>query len=287
MGKETVYRRLRGDIHFTFSEACIIASKLGVSLDSLANIKKLEKPIFELELSPNNPVDYLYFKIAQHEMSYEYFTKTPNIVEESIFNNIPYSMLFPHKELFSFRIFKMLYQLDNKSFTQTFESFSIPEVIDKKREKLLHSQFHTPKHSWILNRNLFLSFLRDINYFWRLKLVSDEKKMLMKKELRELLLFFEDIATYGLKKYNVEAWIYLCNIDTTANYTYMKGENFERAYMDGIYMMDTISSSDPLICKFHRDWIESVKRFSTLISVGGEMDRKNFFEEQKELINEL
>lgn len=287
MGKETVYRRLRGDIHFTFSEACIIASKLGISLDNLATISKMGKPTFELEISPSNPMDYIYFKVAQHEKSYELFNNTPNLIEESVFNNMPYSMLFAYKELFNLRIFKLLYQLDTKCLPKDFDSFYLPDEIHERREKLVRMNFYTSHHSWILNRNLFLSMAREINYFYRLRLISDEKKEILKKELIELLTYIEDRATYGMKKYNAQSWIYLCNIDTTANYTYIKGEDFERAYMDGVYLLDTISSSDTIICKFHREWIESVKRFSTLISVSGEIERRNYFEEQKELIKEF
>ena len=33
IGKEAVYRRLRGEVPFTFTEAAVISQKLGVSLD--------------------------------------------------------------------------------------------------------------------------------------------------------------------------------------------------------------------------------------------------------------
>ena len=35
IGKEAVYRRLRGEVPFTFTEAAVISQKLGVSLDQL------------------------------------------------------------------------------------------------------------------------------------------------------------------------------------------------------------------------------------------------------------
>lgn len=287
MGKETIYRRLRGDTHFTFSEACIIANKLGISLDKLAEIDKNEKPVFELELSPNNPIDYIYYKLAQHEESYDYFIDTPNLVEASVFNTLPYSMLFPYEELFKFHMFKLIYQLYNKKMPQDFSSLILPKDINERRKNLAKKNFYTPQHTLILNRNLFQSFLDEIKYFYTLELISDDKKEILKDELLEMVLNFRSMSERGLKGDDVETWIYLSNVDLNSNYTYVKGEGFERAYMDGIYLMDTISSSDPLICRFHREWIESLKRFSTLISISGEIERKNFFEKQIKLIYEF
>ena len=38
IGKEAVYRRLRGEVPFTLNEASIISKKLGVSLDQIVGI---------------------------------------------------------------------------------------------------------------------------------------------------------------------------------------------------------------------------------------------------------
>ena len=35
IGKEAVYRRLRGEVPFTFKEAALVSRKLGISLDTI------------------------------------------------------------------------------------------------------------------------------------------------------------------------------------------------------------------------------------------------------------
>ena len=85
----------------------------------------------------------------------------------------------------------------------------------------------------------------------------------------------------------MESLIYLSNVNVYYSYTLVRGNDFVCSYMDGIYSLNTILSTDAIICKMHEEWIESLKRFSTLISVSGEIDRRSFFSLQKKQIEDL
>jgi len=287
MGKETAYRRLRGDIPFTFSEACVIAQKLKISLDELAKIGRTDKPVFELELSPDSPIDYVLYKMDQYEQSYDFFLNTSNIIMESICNTIPYPLFFPFENLFRIYLFRIIYQTEHKKDFQSFSDFILPDDLNKRRIEMADKNQLMPEDSLIFDRNIFSAFMSQIKYFYNIGLITGEEKEIIKEELAQLLSDFEEMAIAGKKKSGTKSWIYLSNIDFDCNYCYVKGDGFERAYMDGIYLMDTISSSDPYICKFHQLWIDSLKKYSTLISISGEIERKTFFNEQKRVLNLL
>ena len=53
MSKEAIYRRLRGEVAFTFSEVAIIASQLGISLDKIIGTSFKSNAMFDI-----NIVDY-------------------------------------------------------------------------------------------------------------------------------------------------------------------------------------------------------------------------------------
>ena len=62
--KDAVYRRLRGEVSFTFSEMEIIAQSMGISLDSIAGIENLQIKPSRLNISRQvNPtaIDYEMF----------------------------------------------------------------------------------------------------------------------------------------------------------------------------------------------------------------------------------
>ena len=50
LGKEAVYRRLRGEVPFTLAEAATISQKMGVSLDKLAGTNADSNAIFDLNI---------------------------------------------------------------------------------------------------------------------------------------------------------------------------------------------------------------------------------------------
>jgi len=284
MGKETAYRRLRGDVPFTFSEACIIAQKLGISLDNLAEIERPKRPVFELELSPDNIGDYLEQKLLQYEVSYESFINIDNIKMHTACNTIPFSYICGYENLFKLFSFKIKYQLRDDGRTHKFNEVQLSEDINRRRKELAKRYMLLSNIYIVIDRNIFVYFINEIKYFFTLGLISEEEKENIKRELYELMSDMEYVSDSGKNRSGHTSLLYLSNVDFNSNYTYIYGDNFERAYMDAIYLLDTISSSDPQICYIHKTWIESLKRYSTLITVSGERDRRLYFDEQKELI---
>ena len=176
LGKETAYRRLRGEIPFTFSEVCAIADKLGMSLDSLIKSEKKYNSSFELEISLENPLDYVDFKLAQHEKSYKFFLDLSNMVIGSVFSVIPYSYLLPYEQLFRFYLFKMVYQMASKSIPQDFADFILPESINNRRMCIAKENTWLSSDVIILDRCIFTTFWMEIKYFFKLGFITTTKK---------------------------------------------------------------------------------------------------------------
>ena len=64
IGKEAVYRRLRGEVPFTFTEAAVISQKLGVSLDQLIGANFGGNALFGLNIVHYaDPVETYYAMI--------------------------------------------------------------------------------------------------------------------------------------------------------------------------------------------------------------------------------
>ena len=50
IGKEAIYRRLRGEVPFTLEEAALISRKLGVSLDNVIGVCFSSNAVFDLNV---------------------------------------------------------------------------------------------------------------------------------------------------------------------------------------------------------------------------------------------
>lgn len=287
LGKETAYRRLRGDVPFTFSESCIIARKLEISLDRLAYVHGSGKPVFELEIFPDNPLNYIHYRLTQHEQSFNFFINAELSTMMTACSMLPVSFFFNYELLLKVHAFRLIYQVQTEAPIYKFGEFVFPEEFNTKRKFLVEQGHLLPESIIIFDHRIFTAFIKSTLYFHSLDIITDKEREDIKNELGELITDLEEETTRGKNKGETRTQWYLSNIDFYYNYTYIEGGNFRRAYMDGIYMMDTISSSDPQICVMHKKWIESLKRYSTLISVSGEKERKAFFEKQREFLKEL
>ena len=287
LGREASYRRLRNEISFTFAEACLLSKSLGISLNSIALIDNVESHVFHFRINPSDLENYAYHKLFEHEDSFKMLLNGSVLYTMSACSAIPYSFFLPYENLSKFRLFKWIYQTENKLIPSKFSDIVLPQNIQNIQRHLGSKLYKMPENIFIFDRNMFASCLDEFKYFYNLGLITDEELSRLKNEFRQSMEDFETLAVHGKNQIGQRVWVYLSNIDFDSSYTFVKGIDFERAYIDGIYLMDTIVSSDPVICKMHREWIESLRKYSTLISVSGEMQRRSFFEKQKMLIDTI
>ncbi|MFV0417317.1 MAG: hypothetical protein ACK5KT_01120 [Dysgonomonas sp.] len=106
----------------------------------------------------------------------------------------------------------------------------------------------------------------------------------MKDELNSLLNELYTYAVTGQYGSDTEIYLYLSNVDIEASYVLVEGNGISQAHL-AIYGISGINSQNKNIRNVHNEWIESLKRYSTLITFGGEIQRHKFFKEQKNIIN--
>lgn len=80
--------------------------------------------------------------------------------------------------------------------------------------------------------------------------------------------------------------IYISNINFEATYSYLDTSTIQLSLIR-IYSINSISTQDSEMFRGLKEWIQSLKKFSTLISESGEMQRIQFFKQQREFIDTL
>jgi hypothetical protein len=288
LGKESAYRRLRGDIVFTFAEACVLTKHLQFSLDGIIDSKEIGKESsFKLDLRADDVINYMQKKNEQISGYYNLFSSISDLVIESVCPTIPHVFLSMYETLSKMIMFKLSFHFEQGICFERFEDLSIPYKLMDEQTDLARKTAFSHKNVLIISRNILSSFITEVNYFNHIGIISSEEKEKMKEELHNMMKMLENLSIKGETEDGMRSWIYISNVDLSFNYSYAKGKNFEQAYMDGIYMMDTIVSSDPFICKMHKKWIDSLKKYSTLISVSGQKERIEFFDYQKSVIDKM
>ena len=259
IGREAIYRRLRGEVPFTLEEAALISRKLGVSLDKIVGVSFSANAVFDLNVVDHDDPFNAYFTIlSRYVKIFRAFQDDPTTALGTSSNTIPQTLYLKHDLLSKFRLFKWMYQ--NKHIQcNHFENLKIPEkLVDTQREFVSLTQYiHSTDYIW--DNMIFHHLVNDIKYFSDIHLIS--------------------CAGNSVR-------IYVSHINFEATYSYLETSSLQLS-MIRVYSINSITTQDSEMFNSLKDWIQSLKKFSTMISESGEMQRIQFFNRQREIINTL
>ena len=287
IGRESVYRRLRGEIHFTFEEVVALSLDLNFSIDNLAGIKKDGSALFNIHMLHNSDYFDIYVNnmLAYGRLFREASSRMKTRAHISV-NTIPYFFHVSYEALSKLRIYKWLYQRQKIKPSDKYADFTLPNKV-LEAHKAFFESIQTLGHiTVIMDNNLFRSMAKDIEYFLKRNLLSDDDFELLKHELHRMIDVLEKMATNGQYRNGVATDMYISAVDLEASYLHFEyGDN--QFAQTRIYSISAIDSFDPGICKIQKQWMESQKRFSVLISGSGEMQRFEYMNKQREYIDNI
>lgn len=286
IGKESAYRRLRGEVPYTLDDALKIAAKYNISLDSIVGERTMGRAIITTNIMDvEKPIaSYKEYLTSQ----YDIFRRLNSLKSSRVtlaFNLIPFTFYSSHNILSKFRIYRWIHQLNTSGNHPHFKDVKFPDELWNLQKNAVDEFSKLADVSFIFDNDLFLKQIKDILLFVQLGLIDQESLKLLQVELYELLDSIEQMTNMPADN-NFKRSIYVSNVSFEASYIYYEAEDLE---ISGLRVLGIglISTQDPWISSQLRKWIESLKRYSTLISISGEIDRLTFINRQKEHIKIL
>ena len=287
LGRESVYRRLRGEIPFTFDEIVRLSLHLGFSLDNIVGSKKSENALFNIHMLQNSDYNDIYMnKMLEYGRLFREMGDMPNAQARIAANTLPYFLHIPYKNLSRFRIYKWLYQNQKVGPHEMFADFSLSEQILQTHETFYADTQEINDITLIMDDNVFWSAAKDVAYFQKRGLLTVEDSRLLQSELLDMIDRMEQMATTGVNASGATVHLYACAVDLEASYLHFEyGENqFSQVR---IFALSAIDSFNEGLCHIQKQWIESLKRYSVLISESGEMQRFEYLNKQREYIHKI
>ena len=286
IGKEAVYRRLRGEVPFTLQEAALVSRKLGISLDKIIGISFKSNAMFDMNIVDyDDPFESYYNILYKYVRLINTLEDDPNSSLGTSSNIIPQTLYLKHDLLAKFRLFKWMYQ--NKYIQcKSFEELELPQKLINIQKDYVDMTKHFHSIDYIWDSMIFQHLINDIQYFSSIYLISNEAKEDIKKELFLLTNELEDLATKGKTENGNTVRIYVSHINFEATYSYVETNNIQLSLIR-VYSINSLTTMDNEIFCSLKEWIQSLKKFSTLISESGEMQRIQFFKQQREIIDTL
>ena len=97
IGKEAIYRRLRGEVPFTLEEAALISRKLGVSLDNVIGVCFSSNAVFDLNVVDHeDPFETYYSLLKKYVNVLHALQNDPSSSMGTSSNIIPQTLSLKH-----------------------------------------------------------------------------------------------------------------------------------------------------------------------------------------------
>ena len=285
--KGAVYRRIRQEVPFTFHEIAVIAKYMNISLDSLVGIEGAKTIPFQLRF-PNfvSPQDEDYTTLNLYIKLLHSITRLENSEIASVSNVLPHDLFTGFNNLLLFYLFIWNYHYNNGKM-KPFHHISISPKTDRLLKEYMMEMKNFNKTCFVFDGRIFQHFVERVDYFNSIRMIEKEDVLKIKNDLFSMLDYLEEIAITGqFKETGNSVNLYIAEIDITTSYTYL-GANNNHFSMIKAFITSYITSYDENTFEKMKNWIQSLIKISTLITLTNEKQRVLYFENQRKIVSEL
>jgi len=285
--REAVYRRLRQEVLFSVYEMAKISKAWNISLDAIVGTNSSQIP-FQMQqmncLDPSKDEREHFPYILQNLHSVK---DSPDTEFMEICNKLPSQLLAGYEYLNRFYLFKCLYQYGGDNEVITFLKTAVSDEKAQYTDEYVSAIKQVPNSSFIFDRRLFDSLVSNIRYFHSIRLITDEEKDLIKKDLFNLLDYLSDVANNGCyPETKKKVSLYVSEINIGTNYSYTFSKEVQICYVH-VFEKYKISTFDKEMVTNFRRWMQLKKRSSIKISVVNERSRIEYFAKQRQTVDTL
>ena len=283
IGKEAVYRRLRGEVPFTFFEVSLLSQSLGISLDQIVGTNRAEGAVFNLNVSNTmSQMDNYHDILKRYQKQFAFLKDDPKSVLSTACNIVPFTLYSPFERLTKFRLCRWMHQNNGMKITASMSDIVVPEKVLESQRRLMQEVRQVPSSYTILDSNIFQSLVREIKYFAGLNMLTDDDIDVMKQELHRLLDEMEQIAARGEYPNGNKAYMYLSNINFEATYTFLEKGSFQLC-MFRLYAINYMDSQHPEVYVLKR--MDPVVEALFTQSRNRRLTANDLFTKQREIVN--
>ncbi|MDR3272556.1 MAG: hypothetical protein LBT29_03620 [Flavobacteriaceae bacterium] len=285
LSSESVYRRIRSDICFTFNEAVKLASILDFSMDSVIGQENKTGYAFT-----KNNISHSSNAFLSMMNQYSNLIHKKLAAEESettiVLNHMLPVFTVYFDTLFKFFYYKWIDQTHEVSLNTPFSDIVLPQEIVSLQKEL---DFYSRKISnivFIIDQNVFLMLIKEVQYYYRRKLVSDEELELLKADIFKMIDFTEKMTQESTLDSKEKIFIFLSALNIKTNSCQSSCDGSISSYF-WLYSVKPLVTHEPELYDQHKQWIKYLKKHSVFITHSNELMRAEFFNKQREFLNEM
>ncbi|MDR0370787.1 MAG: hypothetical protein LBH80_02885 [Prevotellaceae bacterium] len=283
ISKEAVEKRLSRQIPFTFGEISEIATQLNISIDSILHSSLMKSRPFEAKYTnmyDPQEVDYAM------QMEYLDVIKTAKQARYSEYgvstNALPLQFMIRFENIYKLYMLKWIHQFkDEEDDIKPFNEIEISPKTHEINEYFVTQVEYIKNTFFVWNELLICYLVQDVQYFYRMGLMTLTDKILLKDEINRLIDYLELLTESDKYSSGNTLHIYLSNLTVETNYSYIEIDDFKLTMMK-IGSFNEAASFDKEVYAKTKRWIDSFRQNSILISGANSSFRKEFFDNQRQ-----
>jgi hypothetical protein len=287
ISRESVYRRIRGDISFTMEEIATLSCELGFSVDEFVGGQTGARFFFDFPTDILlDPSGVFFAMIDQHYRNTLDIVNAKHAESFLVLNYIRPVFAVFFDELFKFLYYRWMHQSHETSLKYYYSDVVLPDEIVSIQEKLKTLFPQVNPVTIILDPNIFIKLMHEILYYYTRKLIDEKTFRQLKEDMLGMVNLVEEIAQAGQFAPQTKYHIYLSAISVEANSFYARYDNNVLSNFLA-YSMKPIIIRDTSTCAIHKKWLESLKKYATLITQSNEILQVKYFNKQRNYIENI
>ena len=281
ISRESVYRRIRGDISFTLEEIAKLSVGLGFSVDELI-IKDIHSRVFfDLHISNNQvPSDAYVTMFEQYFQCMFDIPQGKGIDSSMITNHVPLGFIIFFNHLFKFHFYRWMHQNQESSLKYFYSDVVLPEKLIYLQQKVVENLRKYRNNTIILDPNIFQNLISEVQYYYKRRLINEDEFHQIRDELLNLIDFLENIAQTGHfgseSKFNF--YLSSLNVDSSSQHNRCDEQTISQFFVNSI---EPIVVTNPSLCATHKKWLDSMRKYATLITQSNEILQVKYFHKQR------
>ncbi len=286
LSKESVYRRLNGQLDFTLAEIVKLSSALNFSLDYIHS--QYAGKVGAFQYFPNRSMsveDTFHSMIQEFYNSMVAVSKAKEKHADIAINRMLGSLILHYPYLYKFNYYKWLHQYDNVPLNYYFKDVKFSEeTIDLIQESSYYQR--RLSKTIILDENIMYNMIQEIKYFRDRGLISSEEVILLKMEINTFLEKLELVLSTGESSVGTEWKVYLSSVRISFN---ISCHNYDDKVSSSYWMHSDapFTTLDRQVYLLQKEWMTSLKQYSTLITQSNQKMQADFLNQQYKYLEEI
>ena len=287
ISRESVYRRIRGDISFTLEEIAKLSIELGFSIDELIMKDMPSRVFFNLHTTATQSPSEVFIAIYQRYFNNIFdITYVKDIESIMVLNHIPPEFIIFFNHLFKFSYYRWMHQNQEVSLKYFYSDVTLPESLLSLQHKSVENLKLIKNNTFIIDSNIFFNLIREIQYYYKRRLINDDEFLALKNDLIGLVNKMENIAQTGFYGPNAKYNLYLSSLNIDSSSRFIKFDEQAKSLFF-VNSIEPVIVMNPSLCTMHKRWLESMRKYATLITQSNEILQVKYFNKQRNFIEEI